>query len=466
MKRFLWLCVIVCLFLICTGCGDTFRPVIIPNPPKFPDPRAAHTVLSVNDNGDVRGSAMVIDVSGDSNVSVADVGIGPIHAVQQTANQVLVVNQGAPGTPDESLTKVSFSGVTISNTTAITLPTGSAPNFVASTESSTAYVSLPGLVPPSVGIVNTSGNSLSTTLAVQTGPMAIVETPDTKKLYVANNGAGTVSNFNTVDHSPRNPGPIALSSPPIWLAARSDSQRVYVLETNGVLATLDTTLTAGPDTVTESGVIAPGAKYMVYDGHLNRLYIPSNDPANGAQLVIVDVSSSQPPAPVIVPIAAVLPSARSAQDPCASTVATTLHAVAAAALPDGGRVYVGAYYIDGSGNVCPQVTVINTSGNTFKAAAAVPGFPDATDQNSPFYVPVCADPTHGGPTATRFRFMMAAGGDSSRVYLSSCDGGNVNFIDTANDTYLLSMPAPASARSPINGNQPPPQNPVFLIAGP
>src|SRR5712672_214877 len=261
MKRFLWLCVVVFLFLICTGCGDTFRPVIIPNPPKFPDPRAAHTVLSVNDNGDVRGSAMVIDVSGDSNVSVADVGIGPIHAVQQTANQVLVVNQGAPGTPDESLTKVSFSGVTISNTTAITLPTGSAPNFVASTESSTAYVSLPGLVPPSVGVVSTSGNSLSTTIPVQAGPIAIVETPDTKKLYVANNGAGTVSNFNTVDHSSRNPaGPIALSSPPIWLAARSDSQRVYSLEANGQLATLDTTLTAGPDTLTESSGIAPGAK--------------------------------------------------------------------------------------------------------------------------------------------------------------------------------------------------------------
>jgi DNA-binding beta-propeller fold protein YncE len=310
-----------------------------------------------------------------------------------------------------------------------------------------------------VGVVNTSANSLSTTIAVETGPVAIVETPDAKKLYVANNGAGTVSNFNTLGFSPRNQSPIPLSSPPIWLAARSDSQRVYVLEMDGKLATLDTTATAGPDTVTESTVIAPGAKYMVYDGHLNRLYIPSNDSTNGAQLVIVDASSSQPPAPVTVPIATVPPSARRAQDPCATTIATTLHAVAVAALPDGSRVYVGAYYIDGSGNVCPQVTVINTSGNTFKVAAAVPGFPDATDPISPFFVPVCADPT-------RFRFMMAAGGDSSRVYLSSCDGGNVNFIDTANDTYLLSMPAPASARPPINGNQPPPQNPVFLIAGP
>jgi hypothetical protein len=463
MKRFLWLCVIVCLFLICTGCGDTFRPVIIPNPPKFPDPRAAHTVLSVNNNGEVRGSAMVIDVSGDSNVSVADVGIGPVHAVQQTASQVLVVNQGTLATPDESLTKVSFSGTTISNTTTITLPTGSAPNFVATTESTIAYVSLPGLVPPSVGVVNTSGNSLSTTIAVQAGPVAIVETPDGKKLYVANKGAGTISNFNTIDHSPRNPaGPIALSSPPIWLAARSDSQRVFVLEKNGKLATLDTTATAGPDILTESSFSIPGATYMVYDGHLNRLYIPSTDLSDvptPARLAVVDVSGPQPAAPVIVRVTTVAQSSRNAQDPCASTGTDTLKAVSATSLPDGSRAYLGSFYADGAGNICPQVTVINTSSNTIKTTAAIPGFPDATDSNSPFFVPVCADPT-------RFRFMMAAGGDSSRVYLSSCDGGNISFIDTANDTYLLSMPAPVSARSPINGNQPPPQNPVFLIAGP
>ena len=465
MKRFLWLCVIVFLFLICTGCGDTFRPVIIPNPPKFPDPRAAHTVLSVNDNGDVRGSAMVIDVSGDSNVSVADVGIGPVHAVQQTASQVLVVNQGTLATPDESLTKVSFSGTTISNTTTITLPTGSAPNFVATTESTTAYVSLPKLVPPSVGVVNTTANSLSTTVAVQSGPVAIVETPDTQKLYVANNGAGTISNFNVLSNihglSLRIAGPIALSSPPIWLAARSDSQRVFVLEKNGKLATLDTTATAGPDILTESSFSIPGATYMVYDGHLNRLYIPSTDLSDAvtpARLAVVDVSGPQPAAPVIVKVTTVAQSSRNAQDPCVSTGTATLKAVSATSLPDGSRAYLGSFYADGAGNICPQVTVINTSSNTIKTTTAVPGFPDATTAG-PFFVPVCADPT-------RFRFMMAAGGDSSRVYLSSCDGGNVNLIDTANDTYILSMPAPASARAPINGNQPPPQNPVFLIAGP
>lgn len=468
MKRFLWLCVIVILFLICLGCGDTFRPVITVVPPKFPDPRASHSVVVISDNNtdasldppqSDHGTVMSVNVSGDSVVGVADVGFAPVHAVQQTASQVLVVNHSVTGAVADSLTKVTFFGTQISSTTTIGLPADSAPNFVASTESSTAYVLLPGLVPPSVGVVSTTANQLGTTFAVQDKPVAIIETPDAKKLYVANNGAGTISNFNTTaDHSPRNPAPIALSTAPLWLASRSDSQRVYVLEANGQLATLDTTSSAGPDTLTESSFSIPGAKYMVYDGHLNRLYIPSTDLSdivNPARLAIVDVSGSQPAAPVIVKVTTVLPSSRNGQDdPCASTAAGTLLGVSAAALPDGSRVYLGSYYVDSASNICPQVTAINTSSNTLKTATAVPGFPNF----APFSPPICG--------VTSFRFTMAAAGDSTRVYLASCDGGNVNVIDTATDTYLLNLKAPGSSRPPINGNQPPPQNPVFLIAGP
>jgi hypothetical protein len=67
----------------------------------------------------------------------------------------------------------------------------------------------------------------------------------------------------------------------------------------------------------------------------------------------------------------------------------------------------------------------------------------------------------------RFRFMMAAAGDSTRAYLSSCDGGNVNIVDTTSDDYIENLPGPTSARAPIPpSSQNPPQNPVFLIAGP
>ena len=174
MKRFLWLCVIVFLFLICLGCGDTFRPVIIPNPPKFPDPRASHTVVTISDNGVLPGSAMVVNVTGDSDVSEADcqegspcIGIAPVHAAQQTATQVLVVNHSVSGALGDSLSKVNFSGTIISGVTTISLPPDSAPNFVAVAPSdTTAYVTLPkyfdpvqNAIVPSVGVVSTGGNS-------------------------------------------------------------------------------------------------------------------------------------------------------------------------------------------------------------------------------------------------------------------------------------------------------------------
>jgi len=444
------------LLAICAGCGDVYRPIIIPNPPAFPDPRAAHTVVSINNNGSSDpGSVMVIDVSGDTDEGVANVGLVPVHAVQQTASQVLVVNQ-ASGSAN-SLMKVDFAGVEINgNPTSISLPDNSAPSFVAvAPGDTTAYVTLPNLVPDptfpndnAVGAVNTN-SALVTTIKVGNNPVAIAVTPDKSKLYVANQGDGTISGFNAVDLSSR-PFIGTLSSAPVWLSARSDSQRIYVLGDDGTLTTIDNTFQAGTaDKVVAAGLaVGPGTD-MLYDVILNRIYVPS-----GKQIAIVDVS--QDPPTILgnngnpIPIATVSPALRNPQDVCFNSTEQDVTAVAVAALPDGSRAYVGSFYRDAAtGNLCPQVTVINTTGNTVKANIPVPGFPN--------YDAFCS--------TTRFRFTMAAGGDSSRIYLASCDAGNVNIIRTTDDTYLLNLTAPPSARPPI-GNQPPPQNPVFLIAGP
>jgi len=463
MKRFLWLGFVLSVYLIGTGCGDTFRPIIIPNPPVFPNPAAAHTVVSINDNGTiVSGSAMVIDVSGDTDVSVANVGLAPVHAVQQTANVVLVVNHSVTGAVADSITKLNFNGTIISSTSTVSLPLNSAPSFVAVAPSAaTAYVTLPNLVPDpvnfpndnAVGVINTSSNNLANTLTVGNQPDAIAVTPDNNKLYVANLGDNTVSGFNTLDLSPRTIN--GSFNAPLWMIARSDNQRLYVLNGNGVVSTLDITSTAGPDKVIDAGINAPDAAYMLYDGNLNRLYIPG-----GSQLTMLDAGQSTPQplgaSPITIPT--VPPSSRSAQnDPCFAIGAQTLTVAAVAALPDGSRAYVGAYYEGTVGSVnyiCPQVTVIDAVSTTIKSYFAVPGFAAYDD---------FCDPSLS-PRAPRFRITMAAAGDSTRAYLASCDGGMVNIIDTSNDTYILNLPAPVSARSgsPLN----PPQNPVFLFAGP
>src|ERR1035437_6744157 len=532
MKRFLWLGFVPLLHLICTGCGDTFRLIIIPNPPTFPNPAAAHSVVAISDNGTtVAGSVMVIDVSGDSIASVADcttplcIGIAPVHAVQQTAGQALVVNQSG------SLSKVSFSSITtIANTTTITLPAGSAPNFVAVTPNqTTAYVTLPNL--NEVGVVNTTSNVLTSTITVGSNPYALAVTPDNTKLYVANLGDGTISAFNTVGPSARTISG-ALTSSPVWLSARSDSQVVYVLEASGTLAYINITSTSGPDILTESTISVPNATTMIYDGNKNRLYIPG-----GQQMAIVDVTGPVPQLMKTVPIPPFS---------LLNLASVPGIAVAAAALPDGSRAYVGSYAalpsqvnissvlgdgttgtyaytltaghdltpgvtvtvtgtdtqqvsgFDGTyivsaivsgttscpgtcfqtsnptdtkrttypvsglvtgSNLFPQVSVVDVLSNFITKTIGVNGFPDATIQNlpnglpDPNYVPVCVN--------NRFRFMMAAGGDSSRAYLSSCDGGNVDIIDNSKETYNGSLTAPPGSLANT-----PPQNPVFLFAGP
>jgi hypothetical protein len=482
MKRFLWLGCVLLVYVICTGCGDTFRPIIIPNPPAFPNPQAAHTVVSINANAPssgpdtVFGTAMAIDVSGDSDESIANVGLAPVHAVQQSASEILVVNQSVNGALRDSVTKLNFSSTSIASTSTISMPPNSAPNFVATTETNEAYVSLPNYlspntntIVPSIAVVNTNSNSLTNTIPLGAGaaPVAIVETPDAKKLYVANYGFGTISGFNTADESPRPiNGTLTPPNRPIWLAVRSDSQAAYVLESNGTLAWINASTTAGPDTLAETAINVPGANLMTYDPNLLRLYIPG-----GQEVAIVDISQSPPVylAGGPLTISAVSPSMRSVGDPCKLTSIGTLTVVAVAALPDGSRAYVGAYYTDSNDNICPQATVIDATNNTIETPSIpIPGFPDATNPASLYYVPDCANTRDVvGPLGSGFRFMMGAGGDSTRAYLSSCDGGLVDIINTATDAYLVNITAPIGIRQIIPpALQNPPMNPIFLIAGP
>jgi DNA-binding beta-propeller fold protein YncE len=585
MKKLLWLGLVLCLELICIGCGDTFRPIIIPNPPQFPNPAAANTVISINNNAPCAGincepevtpgSAMVVDVSGDTVVSEQNVGLAPVHAVQQTASVVLVVNQSTQENPQDSLSKETFSSTVINNTTTIALPlsyttdplcipppppnqpctihpvASGQPNFVATTESAQAYVLIPQYQPdssgtgtfsitPIIAVVSTSANQVTHTIPVGNSPVAMAETPDQTKLYVANNADNTVDGFNTSDRTQRAMDGTFIA--PVWMNARSDSQRLYVLNGNGVISTVDTTSTAGPDNVIDASITVAGANYMLYDGNENRLYVPA-----GNQLTIIDVSQSIPSVLTTIPAPAFTV-------PNLGLVLGT--AASVASLPDSSRAYLGSYasvpsnltissvsgdgtnatyaytltsgaalqsgmgvaisgITVGSGNpqnfegsfqisnvisgtsACPQTcfqvanpnvlgataeTATATGNNIFAQVTeidavslgvattiAIPSvIPDASVASWGFYVPACANTRDMiGPTGSGFRFTMAAGGDSSRVYFASCDGGSVNIIDTSTESYGLAQEAPLSARPPLGyAPQNPPQNPIFMLAGP
>ena len=413
---------VLCLLGICLDCGEYYRPVanpIIPNPP---NPSASHIAVVITGNGDNNpGASTTIDVSGDTAISQATVGLVPVHAALAQGGTLVYVANSHDDTVSE------FAPSSPQPVTTISLPTGSAPSFVATTESSTVYVANPGS--STVSAISTVNNVLTNTIPVGVNPATMAELPNGQKLYVANKGNGggngSVSSVNTIDKIPNPPVSGAWISP-VWVVVRSDGQRAYVLDSGtGNVSAIDTST----DSVITNVAVGVGADFMLYDPTLDRLYI--TNPASN-QVIVLDASS----------------------DTLNATPVAITNPVAVAALPDGTRFYVSSATITASANgdvVSSQVTVLDTTDFTVKTAIPLTKVKAA---------PGCAMKTWS-------ELFMAAAADSTSVYIGNCDAGNTAIIQTSNDTLVSQVAAPVSAQKPAtNGGTPPPQNPVFVLAGP
>ena len=215
---------VLTLFLICVGCGDQYRPVAVPIVPPPPDPDAIHFVLVLSNNGSIDpGASSRMDVSGDTNIGVAQLGLGPAHAtLTSNAARVYAVN-----TLEDSVSSFSPNpGSTATVVTTTSLPAGSRPVFVHTRESGTVYVANFGN--NTVAAISAINNAvLDPLITVGNHPVALVETPDQKKLYAVNQGDGTATAISLVDRSVVQT--ITTGTTPVWAVARSDSARVYVL---------------------------------------------------------------------------------------------------------------------------------------------------------------------------------------------------------------------------------------------
>ncbi len=403
---------ILVLCLIGVSCGDQFRPVAIPIVGPPPDPAAFHFVLVLSDNGTHDpGASSRLDVSGDTNIGVAQLGLGPAHAAL-TANgsRVYVANS-----LEDTIS--SYAPGTATSVTTTSLPAGSNPIFVNTTENNTAYVANFGR--NTVAAISTLTNVvLSPLIQVGNQPVALAETPDQKKLYVVNQGDGTVSVISLVDRTVIQT--IAIGNAPLWAVARSDSARIYVLNRgSGTVSAIDT----ASDLVIGTAPVGAGANYMEYDRKLNRLYV-TNPVAN--TLTAVSIAADPPTVLFTAPVAA--------------------SPITVGVLPDGSRAYVASVSLNG-GIATSQVTVVN-----------------ATDGSVRTVIPLNSVTAACG--TARFELFTAASADSSKVYVGNCDARTTNIIRTSDDTKVLDMPAPLSANTPPNGGNPLPQNPVFVLAGP
>lgn len=409
--------VVLVLAICCAGCGETYRPVATPIAPNPPNPGFSHVALVISVNGTSHpGASNTIDVSGDTAISQSTVGLVPTYAaLVQNGSRVYVADSG-----DDTVT--SFSPTSATPVITVSLPTGSAPSFVATAEASTVYVANSGN--NTVSAISIVSNVLEAPLGginVGVNPVSLAETPNQQYLYSANRGSGgtggSVTSINPVDRSLNPPIANATWISPVSVVARSDSNRVYVLDQgSGMVSAIDPPTNA----VVTSVSVGVGANFMLYDTTRNRLYVAN--PANNT-MTYLDASSDALSA-IVIPIA---------------------NPIGVAALPDGSRAYISSAAVSG-GNVTSSVTVINAADGSVKST-----IPVTTAAH------VCAS----NPS----ELMMAAAADSSRVYVGNCDAGNVAIIQTLNDTLLLQMPAPFSATFAADGN-PLPQNPVFVVAGP
>ena len=86
------------------SCGQVYRPVVIPVSTTPPNPSNFHAVFGLNQNAVPNpGSILQIDVSGDTNIGEADMGINPTHAsAVPNGSRIFVASAGSmvPGDAD------------------------------------------------------------------------------------------------------------------------------------------------------------------------------------------------------------------------------------------------------------------------------------------------------------------------------------------------------------------------------
>jgi YVTN family beta-propeller protein len=439
--------------LLWPACGQVYRPVVIPcssggvpgcPPQSNPTPASFHAVLGITTNApNYPGGAMQIDVSGDSIVGETptydpakpNLGTNPTHAAIFPNNtRVFVASAGSvlPG----GLDVISFFTPVFQSTLAtglgtvntIGLPSGSQPVFVNTTQNNAVYVANYGS--NSVSAINTTSNVIVNTATVGTNPVSLAETPNAFKIYVANQGNNTVSSLNAVDLSTN-----ALTGfsgvTPVWVVARGDSQKVYVLtQGDGQLVTID----VATDTVTSSLPVGAGANFISYDPHLNRLYV--TNPTTQTLYIFSDTGANDTPT-LLTTISFAASSAAAA--PCPAGCVP----VSVTALLDGSRFYVASYQ---TATACPDPTVTGTCiipGLTvFDANSFAVKYPTAptltllswppfsTNQYAVPPVSTCTPTATYSPTSTRFRVFTTAAVDSSHVYVSMCDAGAVAVVNT------------------------------------
>jgi YVTN family beta-propeller protein len=419
------------LVCLCLGCGNEYRPVANPiiQPTGVPQQsRLALVVFQDTSNptasgtcsdGSVppcKGATSQIDVSGDTNLADVYVGRTPTQAV--LGGQVAVADYN-----DDAISLFTLQSP---GATAATIPTSSAPVFVAYASGGAYYVvnsaACPALSGSSSGggcvTVLTSADTVAVTIPAGTNPVALAPTPDGSKVYIANQGSNSVTVFSTTDNTLiTTASGLPVGSQPSYIIANSTIDAMYVLNrgdaTISVIDAFTDATSPTPVSLLMAGQTAVGnSNYMVFNSQMQRLYVAN--PGTG-QVSVLDASgvlnsSGTSNLPVLLanvaipgglgPVPVALPGPT---QPVLPDSPPTI-----APLADGSRVYVlGAATVGCKGEANEgQVWVINTSNNAIPCNTSQPNFGVACAN-----VGACIS-VGGNPVA------IASSGDSTKVYVA------------------------------------------------
>ena len=103
LRRVGWLAAMFVATVLWMSCGEVYRPVVIPIANNPPNSANFHAVFGISNNvAPNPGTALQIDVSGDSAIGQASMGINPTHAAILPNNRVFVTSAGSVtnGSPD------------------------------------------------------------------------------------------------------------------------------------------------------------------------------------------------------------------------------------------------------------------------------------------------------------------------------------------------------------------------------
>lgn len=302
----------VLVAIVQLGCGDQYRPVANPIPSPGGQPQTAHFAWVVNFNPIGAGTTTEIDVSGDSNLAVNNMGVGSISEAFPPNSLALFVANRDNDTVSEYLPTLASAITTIS------LLPGSRPVYLNSAQQGFMYVlnSGPNSVCPTSGSISAiplATLAVSGTNCVGPNPTTMAQSSTNFYAYILN-GDGSVSVFvnglgvrgsitgqNCTD-------PVCLGPNPVSVTASPDGNWIFIVTQGDSTTppTLDIVASGGNPPFKVAASVPLGVKptFSVVDPVLNRLYVANSGDNTVSVFDTSNVNVANMPA---VPLLATVP---------------------------------------------------------------------------------------------------------------------------------------------------------------